>query len=386
MKTTETVKRWTRTSIQNLVRHQSGIYYARVFTNGKETWKSLRTDLLEVAKVKLRNITGEIERAVKSAAACERGRMSVGDCSDVLLKRLEDGYGLKGQGRQMRRITPSTRRYRKETLAALWSSWPELRKTDVRRVSVRDVEDWAQRFAKKYSATRYNATLDTLRSLFRIAHESGARLDNPTDKIGRMTVKQKLLVLPEREQFSPFVTAVRTAGGRFSNDCADFIEFLAYVGARKNEASHVVWSDVDFFRERIHLRITKGGKPRFVPMIPAAKALLARLQTERTEAQPSTSILRVKECQKAMDRAAKLVGIARITHHDLRHLFATQCIESGVDIPTVSRWMGHLDGGALAMRTYGHLRDEHSSLAAKKVSFTPRSQAVENVIPIASVG
>ena len=30
----------------------------------------------------------------------------------------------------------------------------------------------------------------------------------------------------------------------------------------------------------------------------------------------------------------------------------TSCIESGVDIPTVSRWLGHRDGGALAMRVY----------------------------------
>jgi integrase len=37
-------------------------------------------------------------------------------------------------------------------------------------------------------------------------------------------------------------------------------------------------------------------------------------------------------------------------------------IESGVDIPTVSRWLGHKDGGALAMRVYGHLRQEHSDL------------------------
>lgn len=48
-----------------------------------------------------------------------------------------------------------------------------------------------------------------------------------------------------------------------------------------------------------------------------------------------------------MDSAAKKVGMKRITHHDLRHLFATRCIESGMDIPTVSRWLGHKDGGAL---------------------------------------
>src|SRR5258707_7753082 len=63
-------------------------------------------------------------------------------------------------------------------------------------------------------------------------------------------------------------------------------------------------------------------------------------------------------------------GWAHITHHDLRHLFATRCIESGVDIPTVSRWLGHKDGGALAMKTYGHLRDEHSVSTAKKVTFS----------------
>jgi hypothetical protein len=40
-----------------------------------------------------------------------------------------------------------------------------------------------------------------------------------------------------------------------------------------------------------------------------------------------------------------------------------------VDIPTVSRWLGHKDGGALAMRVYGHLRDEHSVKMAKRVNF-----------------
>src|SRR2546421_3410919 len=75
--------------------------------------------------------------------------------------------------------------------------------------------------------------------------------------------------------------------------------------------------------------------------------------------------------KKALDRACKKVGADRITHHDLRHLFATRCIESGVDIPTVSRWLGHKDGGALAMKTYGHLRREHSIAQAQKVSFAP---------------
>jgi integrase len=67
--------------------------------------------------------------------------------------------------------------------------------------------------------------------------------------------------------------------------------------------------------------------------------------------------------------ACRNLGYPHFTHHDLRHFFATTCIESGVDIPTVSRWLGHKDGGALAMRVYGHLRQEHSLSMIKRVQF-----------------
>jgi integrase len=105
-------------------------------------------------------------------------------------------------------------------------------------------------------------------------------------------------------------------------------------------------------------------------MIGEMRQLLERMRAQRQNEPVTGSVMRVRECQKAMDRAAKVVGMKRITHHDLRHLFATRCIESGVDIPTVSRWLGHRDGGALAMRVYGHLRDQHSTEMAQKVSFS----------------
>ena len=33
-----------------------------------------------------------------------------------------------------------------------------------------------------------------------------------------------------------------------------------------------------------------------------------------------------------------------MTRHDLRHVFATRFVESGVDVPAVSRWLGHRGG------------------------------------------
>ena len=375
MKASDTVKTWTRTGVQNLVRHKSGRYYARIFAGGKETWKALGTNLLEVAKAKLRNVTGTIEKASRAAAAHERGRMTVGDCAIIFRKQLQDGFGLRGRGKTIRRIRPNSILYREKTIKALFKSWPEFEMNDVRKVTEQDVEKWAERFSANYSATVYNNTLDTMRALFRIAEDAGARHGNPAAKVGRVAVKPKLLVLPERDQFVGFVEAIRTNGGWCSRDCADFVQFLAFTGARKDEAAHVFWKDVDMSRARLYLGVTKGGHPRHVPLIPEAKALLSRMRSERPDEPLDAPVLRVNEAQKAMDTAARKVGFARITHHDLRHLFATTCIEASVDIPTVSRWLGHRDGGVLAMKTYGHLRDEHSIAQAQKVSFAPTAVA-----------
>ena len=95
-------------------------------------------------------------------------------------------------------------------------------------------------------------------------------------------------------------------------------------------------------------------------MIPDARALSERMRSERTGETPNEKVFRVNEAQKAIDSAAGKLGIPHITHHDLWHLFATIGIEAGIDIPTVSRWLGHKDGGTLAMKTYGHLHREHS--------------------------
>lgn len=112
-----------------------------------------------------------------------------------------------------------------------------------------------------------------------------------------------------------------------------------------------------------------ASSDRMIPIFPPLAALVAEMQGRRGKEAPYSHILRVKECLGALKSACRRVGVKALTHHDLRHLFATSCIESGVDVPTVSRWLGHSDGGALAMKTYGHLRQEHSDTQAAKVHF-----------------
>ena len=99
---------------------------------------------------------------------------------------------------------------------------------------------------------------------------------------------------------------------------------------------------------------------------------------------------KVRKFNRSTKRACKKLGLFHLTHHDLRHLPATRCIESGVGIPTVAKWLGHKDGGVLAMQTYGHLGDKHSADMAKKVVFAETSPvpvlAKVVVVPNASTG
>jgi integrase len=115
----------------------------------------------------------------------------------------------------------------------------------------------------------------------------------------------------------------------------------------RSEALWVNWEDIDWQRKEVIVRGhpetgTKNGEIRRVPIIIDMENLLKLLQAGQPRTGP---ILEVRRCHEARARACKENGIPRLTHHDFRHLFATRCIESGVDIPTVSHCLGHKDGG-----------------------------------------
>jgi integrase len=253
-------------------------------------------------------------------------------------------------------------------------SWPALFGTDVRKVSERDCQEWLVRFQKLYAPLVVNNAIGTLRAVFFEAIDRGARFGNPAANLSRMRIRAKRLELPSREEFLRFVEEIRTAGARQSKDCANLVRFLAYSGLRIGEAKFVTWADANFARHQLHVRgdpvtATKNGETRYVPMIAELEQMPTELRKERANEPLSASVMRVFECQNSMTHAAAKIGMKRITHHDLRHLFATICIESGVDILTVSRWLGHKDGGALCMKTYGHLRQDHSLAQTQRVSF-----------------
>ncbi len=356
---------WEHTTIQNLLRYRpSGTYFARFKVGGKLVRRSLETAVFSVAKQRLPDKLREYRSRHESVRAFAHGKMTVADAADVYLRKVGANVSLK----------PRSKDYRKMMLDFIRRSWPALAETDVRKVSDRDCETWLSRYQQQYAPTVVNNSIGTLRAVFDEAISTGARFNNPAAGLSRVKVRPKRLVLPSREEFLRFVEAIRTAGARQSKDCAHLVQFLAYSGVRIGEAKFVTWADANFGRRELHVRgdpetATKNGETRYVPMIPELEQMLTELRRARSDEPPSAGIMRVLECQNSMTHAAEKIGMKRITHHDLRHLFATICIESGVDIPTVSRWLGHKDGGALCMKTYGHLRQDHSFAQARRVTF-----------------
>lgn len=375
-KTEQESQQWQKTPVANLVRNAaSGVYYARVRVAGKLIWKSLKTDRMTVAQLRLGDFLKQERHRAEAGQATARGKMTFEQALKTYEQRLVSDVSLKERSKE----------YRRERIKAMLKSWPDLKSLDVRHISKADCLEWAGRFSKQASPSNFNNTVGTFRLILDVALEAGARYDNPAKHIKRVRVRQKHLQLPSHENFLKLVETIRKNDGGWNHRCADLVEFLAYSGCRKGEGARVYGRDCDFEKGEITVlgdpaTGTKNWEIRRVPMIPDMRRLLERLHEERGETEfRSNPVMPIKECQGAINSACRKLGIERFTHHDLRHLFATRCIESGVDIPTVSRWLGHKDGGALAMKTYGHLRDLHSTTMAKKVTF---SQQAENIVPM----
>jgi len=142
------------------------------------------------------------------------------------------------------------------------------------------------------------------------------------------------------------------------------VRFLTLTGLRFGEAKKLRWENVHEDRIEVPAVIAKSGKARSVPFVKGLAEVLGLL---RTLPGSNGHVLTRPNVRKALAKACQRAGVEFMSYHCFRHLFATRCIESGVDMPTVARWLGHQDGGALLSKMYFHLLDDHSRPMAARV-------------------
>lgn len=357
--------------------------YARVRAGRKLHRESLETSNVEVAKEKL---VGVEKRIRAQAGVTEDGRpvenLTWGQCAAIRLAEIDGNPQLK----------PRTKAYYHEIFDLIEKTWPKLKDELVGKVKEQEVERWATRLRNEgttfvmpntkghirrgMSPARYNCTIDQMRNVFAIAIRQRLVLVNPvTEEIPKLKARKKHLNLPTTEQFRQFWTAIRQAGARQSLDCSFLVRFLALTGCRISEANRVQWQDIKDVEGMVLIRGdwktgTKNWSWRSVPLHPDLKALIDEIRAEYPDARPTGLLLKVKTAKKSMNSAAKAVGIARMSHHNLRDYLITHALQCGVDVATIAQWVGHKDGGALILRTYTHILSEHSKKAADKLKLT----------------
>jgi integrase len=359
---------YERTATQFLyVRKPLGIFYARLYLRGSSKWISLKTKVRSIAKTKLSQLLTKHHETRNARMDVEAGSATVGQLAKVYM----ESQNLRTDIRQ------STKDHRKFIVISLLQSWPELAVKLPSKVTEHEVAEWAARHHADWSPTKHNAAIDSLKGIFTIAIDRGIIGTNPAAKLTRAKVRQKRLELPSSEQFKQIVQTVRTSGTSSSKGNGDLVEFMAFSGCRLGEASRVRWKDIDEANNRIWIEPGKSGHGRHVPITPAMADLLKRIRDGKRWVLASPKrfgyVLINQSCEESLESACTKAGVQRMTHHSLRHLFATRAIESGVPVPTVARWLGHQDGGALLLKTmlktYSHLLDHHSQESAQKVSF-----------------
>ena len=317
--------------VPNLLQYCStGLYFARLKVNGKLIRRSLLANTFEEARLALHDFLSREKKQRRAAGAPVTFR----DARMLYEATVSNDATLAAQ----------SVRYRWTCIKRLLKSWPELDGMTLRSINRRQCEEWAKRVSGEVHWQYFNNILDTFKGILKRGHIADDQY-SPLYEIKRMGAQQVSPILPEPEQFLRMIQEIDTSGARQQHDCADFARFLAFSGCRLSEAKNVTWADVNLEKGTLtvhnaKVRRARAWRPtRTVPIIPDMRQLLEQLR--RDNPQPTDRVCAVAECQKALNRACRLAGVERITHHDLRHLFATRCIEAGVDIPTVSRWLGH---------------------------------------------
>lgn len=362
------------TNVTNLVRaEESGVYYVRAKIRGKILWRSLNTTTFTVAKLRLPDELKKLRDAAPTEVKLEP-KLTFAQAVELYKQQVNEDSRLK----------PRAKEFRLRSEFTLRRTWRAVFDMELRRVTTEACKTWLKNFEnggshyraplakgltrKGNSPTTVNAAIAFLRHVFAIGIKAGILYQNPASVLPKKKPNRKLLRLPNKSQFAEIVSIIRSTPG-WGRKVGDFVEGLAYSGARVGELRRLTWGHIDFEKGMIAIPGEKTeAAPRVVPMTGKFRELMLRMKGNQ-KLQHDVTIFEVREASESLAGACRKIGVPHMTHHDLRHLFATTCIESGVDVPTVSRWLGHSDGGALAMRTYGHLRPEHSLEAAKKVTF-----------------
>jgi site-specific recombinase XerD len=194
---------------------------------------------------------------------------------------------------------------------------------------------------RKSSPSAVGVYVAALRFLYRVV----LRRPEAVEDLPRPKVPKRLPNVPTKEEVDLILSTVRVLKYRT-------ILTIAYgAGLRISEACRLRAADVDSKKMVLHIRQSKRGKDRLVPLSPR---MLDALRRYWVTAKPTPSCLfpgRRPDLPITKDAVRKVFKSAvadtvikkRFTLHSLRHGFATHLLEDGEDVRVLQAVLGHSD-------------------------------------------
>ena len=169
------------------------------------------------------------------------------------------------------------------------------------------------------------------RAVFKRAYQFDLISENPAEKLDFVYHKRKQGRALTNDEQAAFIKAIE------GDPLRPLWLFYLLSGVRCQEALTLLWDDVDRERGRIFIRGTKTERAeRYIPLFPQLVEVLGAMPRTGERVFPYT--YRAVQC--GFYRIRRQSGL-HFRIHDLRHTFATRCLESGIATKTVSKWLGH---------------------------------------------
>ncbi len=272
---------------------------------------------------------------------------------------------------------------------------PHFGSKDLREIRETDLLQFVQKkLDQGLTPKTIRNSLSVLRRVYNLAQRANRITHNPASHIGellrrvdkREATEVKTIDSWSRKEVGTLLALARKHEARFYPALA----FLFYTGVRRGEVLALKWEDVDFDRQRIHIRRAyvkgqltspKSGKGRYVMMAPRLGELLLDVLAERRREAMENGWPELPEwvfCSKVggiMDhdnferpwrrvrRKAQAKGVRALKMHCARHTWASLALASGKSVRWVAEQLGHADP-SLTLRVYAHvIPDEETDLS-----------------------
>lgn len=162
-----------------------------------------------------------------------------------------------------------------------------------------------------------------------------------------------------RVEWLPVDQAIRLLNG-CSPDFRKLVRGALFTGCRYGELTALEVRDFDVAAEAVHVRESKSGKPRHVPLDAEGLQFFRAV----TAGRPPRERLFLRSDGKAWGRSWQVRPIAEacaaagmdppVSFHVLRHTYASLRVMNGMPLPAVAATLGHTST-RMVERHYGHL-------------------------------